>query len=195
MPVGDRISPAAPSPSRVQVVRRRSDYEYLSLPLWSIAVGPDPSKGEMRGHAKGIVAIGDIATGFIAVGGLARGVFALGGLAVGVFAFGGLALGIFALGGLAIGVVALGGGAAGWLAIGGAAAGVYAVGGAAWGAYVISATERSPEAVAFLSQWDGLRTLPQNSPRRERAFRVLRCPLTRSHPRNGWQINGMKLTR
>jgi hypothetical protein len=26
---------------------------------------------------------------------------------------------------------------------------------------VISATERSPEAVAFLSQWDGLRTLLQ----------------------------------
>ena len=88
-------------------VRRRSDYEYLGMPLWSIATGPDPAKGELRGHAKGVLAIGDIATGIVAIGGLARGVFALGGLAIGLVAVGGLAVGGLALGGLAIGAVAL----------------------------------------------------------------------------------------
>ncbi len=60
--------------------------------------------------------------------------------AKGFIAVGGLARGVFALGGLAVGVFAFGGGAA-------------------WDTYVISATERSPEAVAFLAQWDALRAL------------------------------------
>ena len=140
-------------------VRRRSDYVYLGMPLWCIAVGPDLAHGEMRGHAKGVLALGDMATGIVAIGGLARGVFAIGGLAVGIVAVGGFALGGLALGGLAIGVAALGGGAIGWVAIGGAAAGFYAAGGAAWGTYVVSAQERAPEAVAFFTQWDALRAL------------------------------------
>jgi hypothetical protein len=140
-------------------IRRRSDYEYLGMPLWSIASGPDLAKGELRGHAKGVLAIGDVATGIIAVGGLARGVIAIGGFAIGIVAVGGFAIGGFAFGGLAIGAIALGGGAVGWVAIGGAAAGFYAVGGAAWGMYVVSAMERSPEAIAFFTQWDALRAL------------------------------------
>ena len=90
-------------------VRRRSDYEYLGMPLWSIATGPDLAKGEVRGHAKGVLAIGDIATGIVAIGGLARGVIALGGFAIGLVAVGGLAVGGLAFGGLAIGAVAFGG--------------------------------------------------------------------------------------
>ena len=140
-------------------IRKRSDYEYLGMPLWSVALGPDFAKGEMRGHAKGLIAIGDMATGVFALGGLARGVVALGGLAAGVVALGGLAIGGLTLGGLAIGLVALGGGAVGWVAIGGAAAGYYAAGGAAFGTYVVSAMERSPEAIAFFSQWEWLREL------------------------------------
>ena len=140
-------------------VRRHSDYEYLGMPLWSIATGPDLAKGEVRGHAKGVLAIGDIATGIVAIGGLARGVIALGGFAIGLVAVGGLAVGGLAFGGLAIGTVAFGGGAIGWIAIGGAAAGFYAAGGAAWGMYVVSAMERSPEAIAFFTQWDALRAL------------------------------------
>jgi hypothetical protein len=167
MPSRDSSSRAPPpSPVAMRAVRRRSDYEYLGLPLWAIAVGPDLAKGEMRGHAKGIVAIGDMATGFVAVGGLARGGIAIGGLAIGLVALGGLALGGLALGGLAIGILALGGGAVGWAAVGGAAAGIYAAGGAAWGTYVLSATERSPEAVAFFVQWDALRALLPAAARR-----------------------------
>ena len=170
MPAPDRTRRDAgvpPSPAFFRGVRRRSDYEYLGLPLWCVAVGPDPERGELRGHAKGILAIGDIATGLVAIGGLARGGIAIGGVAVGLVALGGLALGGLAFGGLAIGLLAIGGGAAGWIAVGGAAAGVYAAGGAAWGTYVISAAERSPEAVAFFSQWDALHgLLPPGGPRR-----------------------------
>jgi hypothetical protein len=166
MPARNRGPAVPPSPPPMRGVRRRSDYEYLGLPLWCVAMGPDPARGEVRGHAKGILAIGDIATGFIALGGFARGVIALGGLAIGLFAFGGLALGALAFGGLAIGIVAFGGGAMGWIAIGGAAAGIYAMGGVAWGAYVISALERSPEAVALFSQCDALRALVHGVPRR-----------------------------
>lgn len=152
---GDKLAMAV----ALRSVRRRSDYVYLGMPLWCIAIGPDLARGEMRGHAKGVLALGDMATGIVAIGGLARGVFAIGGLAIGVVAVGGFALGGLALGGLAVGIAAFGGGAIGWVAIGGAAAGFYAAGGAAWGTYVVSAQERSPEAVAFFAQWDALRAL------------------------------------
>ncbi len=170
MPAHDRMRRDAgvpPSPAVFRAVRRRSGYEYLGLPLWCVAVGPDPERGELRGHAKGILAIGDIATGLVAIGGLARGGIAIGGAALGLAAFGGFALGALAFGGLAIGLLAIGGGAAGWIAVGGAAAGVYAAGGAAWGTYVLSAVERSPEAVAFFAQWDVLQSLlPRGALRR-----------------------------
>lgn len=131
-------------------VRRQSATRIAGLPLWAIATGPDPAKGEWRGHARGIVAIGDMATGVLAFGGLARGVVAFGGLAVGLFSFGGAAIGlILAMGGAAIGGVALGGGAAGETAIGGGAVGRYALGGGAAGTHVISATRCDPEAVAY----------------------------------------------
>jgi hypothetical protein len=157
----------APGSGFPRGIRRRSDYEYLGMPLWSVALGPDFARGEMRGHAKGVIAIGDMATGVIALGGLARGLFAFGGLAAGVVAFGGLAIGGLTLGGLAIGIIAFGGGALGWVAVGGAAAGYYAAGGAAFGTYVVSAMERSPEAIAFFAQWDWLwQWLSPNLPRR-----------------------------
>lgn len=131
-------------------VRRQSATRILGLPLWAVATGPDPATGEMRGHAKGIVAVGDIATGVLALGGFARGVIALGGLAVGVMSAGGAAIGLLlALGGAALGGIAFGGGAAGAVAIGGGSVGHYALGGGAAGDYVVSATRCDPEAQAF----------------------------------------------
>jgi hypothetical protein len=113
-------------------VRKRSPTMLFGMPLYDIALGPDPNKGELRGHAKGFFAIGDIATGIFALGGLSRGFFALGGLAFGVFSFGGLAIGVLlAMGGAAIGSLAFGGAAVGLIACGGAAIGLYAFGGAA----------------------------------------------------------------
>ena len=63
-------------------VRKRSSKVICGLPLYDIALGPDLQKGEVRGHARGIIAIGDVATGWLAVGGAARGIVAIGGAAL-----------------------------------------------------------------------------------------------------------------
>jgi len=68
--------------------RKRSGTVLFGLPLYDIAVGANPEAAEARGHARGIVAIGDIATGWLAIGGLSRGILAIGGLARGVVAVG-----------------------------------------------------------------------------------------------------------
>lgn len=144
-------------------VRKQSEWKLFGLPIYDIAIGPDPDKGEVRGHARGIIAIGDIATGGLAAGGFARGlvavgggsagIIAIGGGAVGLAAIGGLAVGGFALGGLAIGGFAVGGAAIGGVAIGAAALGYYAAGTVALGRYTVSLLARSPEAVDFFRRW------------------------------------------
>jgi hypothetical protein len=136
-----------------QGIRRQSKTTIAGLPLWAIASGPDPARGQSRGHAKGIVAIGDIATGLLAIGGFARGAIAFGGAAVGVISAGGLAIGLaLAAGGAAVGGMALGGGALGGVAIGGGAVGRYAMGGGAAGTYAISPTRCDIEAVDFFTR-------------------------------------------
>jgi len=135
-------------------IRRQSSRIVCGLPLWAIAIGPDLERGEMRGHARAIFALGDMATGWFAFGGLARGIFAFGGLAVGLVAFGGVAVSVLiAVGGAAIGCIAFGGGAIGAIAIGGAACGYYAFGGAAVGAHTVSGLHQDPEAVQFFPQY------------------------------------------
>ena len=135
-------------------VRYRSRAALGDFPLLAVAVGPDLSRGEIRGHAKGVIALGDFATGIVAVGGLARGLVAIGGLTAGLFSFGGLTLGLLlAFGGLSFGSVAVGGMAVGGVAIGGGAAGYYACGGGATGTHVVSATRRDPQAVAFFREF------------------------------------------
>ncbi len=148
-------------PTSVRGLRLRSAAVWGGLPLLAIAIGPDPSRGESRGHARGVVAIGDIATGWIALGGVARSGLAIGGVAFGLVALGGLGLGGLALGGLAVGLLAAGGAAIGGVAFGGLAVGVYALGGAAFGQHVLSAVQRSPEAVEFFKHWLPWLPLPQ----------------------------------
>ncbi len=134
-------------------IRRRASWGIGDIPFYDIALGPDLGRGELRGHAKGLVAIGDLATGVLAFAGLSRGVFAFGGLAVGLVSFGGLSVGLLgAVGGLAIGGLALGGAAGGRIAIGGGAAGYYACGGAAFGEHVVDATHREPAALEFFRE-------------------------------------------
>jgi hypothetical protein len=135
--------------------RRRSEREFLGLPLYDYAVGPDPAKGETRGHAKGVIAIGDIATGVFAFGGWARGVFAFGGLATGIVSFGGLSAGLAAaFGGAALSFgLAIGGGALGSIAVGGGAVGHYAAGGAAYGTYVADAQRLDHEVIDLFEQF------------------------------------------
>lgn len=135
-------------------VRYRSAFAFGDLPFVCVATGPDPSKGESRGHAVGVIAIGDMATGLLALGGLARGLVAFGGLSLGLVTFGGLSVGaLAAVGGLAIGGLAFGGGALGAAAVGGGAVGYYACGGGAFGEHVVAPHRRDPEAVAFFEAY------------------------------------------
>jgi hypothetical protein len=109
-------------------VRRRSSTIIMGLPLYEIAKGPDPDRGESRGHARAVFAIGDKATGIVAIGGIARGVVAIGGGAIGIVSVGGGAIGGLAVGGAALGLIAIGGMAIGLIAAGGGAIGYYAYG-------------------------------------------------------------------
>jgi hypothetical protein len=130
----------APQRLYTRSIRRRSKTEIFGLPLWEIALGPDIERGETRGHARAIFALGDVATGVFSLGGVARGLFAMGGVAMGGVTFGGVSLGLlvalggvaigigFSAGGLAIGTVAMGGSALGIVAIGGLAIGINRVG-------------------------------------------------------------------
>jgi hypothetical protein len=144
--------------------RTRSPHILCGLPLYDVAMGPDPDKNEVRGHARGIIAIGDIATGVLAIGGFARGIVAVGGGAVGFIALGGGALGVIAfgggaigillaIGGMAIGTFAGGGCAVGFAAVGSCAFGYYACGEVAIGKHVLSAMQRDPQAVRFFGPW------------------------------------------
>lgn len=136
------------------VVRKRSETELFGIPLWEIATGPDPERGERRGHARAIFAIGDIATGVFALGGIARGGICIGGLTFGFVSLGGLASSlVFAMGGVAIAPLAFGGAALGGIAVGGAAIGYFAKGGAAIGAHAITAFGQDPQAVQFFAKW------------------------------------------
>ncbi len=126
----------APTPKEnesAERVWRPYHYEYKSrrtlfgLPLVHIHFG----SGRVC-RAKGIIAIGNIATGLLAVGGLAAGLLSFGGLTVGLLALGGLAIGGVAWGGVAIGLAAAIGGLAigGYFALGGLAVSkCYALGG------------------------------------------------------------------
>jgi hypothetical protein len=134
-------------------VRWHSGARLGDLHLVAIAIGPDPSRGEIRGHAKGVIAIGDIATGWIALGGVARGVLAIGGLALGLVSVGGLSMGAVALGGMAVGGLALGGAAVGGVAIGGLAIGYYALGGVAMGQHAVGGLSRDPLAAEWFGRF------------------------------------------
>lgn len=138
------------APAGVAPVRRRSSRTVFGWPLWEIARGPDPSRGETRGHARAIFATGDVADGVVAVGGISRGIISIGGVAFGLIALGGVSMSLLAaVGGVAIAPFAYGGAAVGGVSVGGAAVGVYAKGGAATGRYAMDRKEQDPEAVAF----------------------------------------------
>jgi hypothetical protein len=91
---------------------RRQAFEYRSeqvlgnLPVVHVAVGGRQADGRYRpGRARGIIALGDIATGLVAVGGVAIGLFSVGGVAVGLVALGAVAIGLTAMGAVTAGLV------------------------------------------------------------------------------------------
>lgn len=140
---GQEPEPAHEAPHQPEPVRPAIPepwhYEYRSaavvggLPLVHINVGRTRGRFGLRlCRAKGVVAIGNVATGVVAVGGFAAGALSVGGICAGLVSLGGLALGLpLAIGSVAVGIVALGGCAIGYLALGGCAVGAFALGGAA----------------------------------------------------------------
>ncbi len=98
--------------------RASSSTMIMGMPLWSVAFGPDLEKGELRGHAHGIFALGEIATGVVAVGAVAVGIFALAPISIGVIALGGVAMGGVTVGGVSIGILSYGAVALGVFAYG-----------------------------------------------------------------------------
>ena len=112
-------------------IKSRDGYEYKSRAQFNGVPVIHINMGRGIRKAKGIVAVGNVATGVVAVGGAAVGVVAAGGISVGIVSFAGLAVGLVALGGLAAGYIAVGGMAVGYLAIGGMAFGINALGGLA----------------------------------------------------------------
>ena len=134
-------------------IRRRASWSIADLPLYEISLGSDPARRQQRGHARAIIAVGDVASGVLAIGGYARGVIAIGGFATGLFSFGGLSVGLLsAFGGLAIGGFAIGGAAMGGVAVGGTSAGYYVCGAASAGAHAVSTLEGDPDAAALFRQ-------------------------------------------
>ncbi len=98
--------------------RAASSTMIMGMPLWSVAFGPDLEKGELRGHAHGIFALGEVATGIVAVGAVAVGVFTLAPISIGVIAVGAVAMGGVAMGGVSIGILSYGAVALGVFAYG-----------------------------------------------------------------------------
>ena len=147
----------------------RWHYEYKSkrtlfgLPLVHINCGPGIH------WARGIIAVGDIATGLVALGGIAVGLFSLGALSLGLLlALGAVSAGIISIGGLALGILVLGGFALGVVSIGGISCGVYAAGGVVTASKVaVGGAVSAPLAIgvaaegaqAILIPTDGLKDL------------------------------------
>ena len=90
-------------------IRDASKLRLCGWPLVAVAWGSDFSRNEARGHARGIIAVGDVATGVIAIGGLARGLIAVGGVAACVFTVAGVGFGALVIAGVAIAQTAFGG--------------------------------------------------------------------------------------
>lgn len=145
--------------------RYRSPITLFGLPLIDIALGP--SGDQLRGKARGIIAIGDIAVGWVALGGVACGGIAAGGLAIGAIALGGCSVGILAAigglaialglanGGVALGAIASAGAAIGIVAVGGAVIGIWARGGGGFGPHFndAQASQVIKNLSLFLGDW------------------------------------------
>lgn len=162
-PPPPEYAPAVPSQSTTTVIHHHYHegwhYEYKSqrtlfgLPLVHVNIG-------RRDHwARGIVAIGNIATGFVALGGVSAGLLSLGGVSFGLLlALGAVTLGAASIGGVALGILAWGGIALGWLAVGGCAVGVYAAGGVVVASRVaVGGVAAAPLAIGQVA--DGAKTI------------------------------------
>ena len=110
---------------RRRAMEYRSEQVWGTLPVVHVAVGGRQADGRYRlGRARGVIALGDVATGLVAIGGVAIGLFSVGGVAIGLVAVGAVAVGLVAVGAVAVGLVAVGAVAIGLTAMGAVTAGL-----------------------------------------------------------------------
>ena len=110
--------------------------------------------------ARGIIAIGNVATGPVALGGVTFGLFTLGGVSIGLLlALGAISIGAVSIGGMAAGLLAWGGMALGWLAVGGISMGTYAAGGVAVGSQAAVGSVAAAQHLAIGAEADGAQTI------------------------------------
>lgn len=121
--------------------RRKFGFEYKSEKTWH---GMPLVHINLKGTAKGVLAIGLAAKGIFAIGLAALGVLSIGLVSIGVLALAsfaalgvisgaGLSAGLLSCGGMSFGLFSMGGMSVGWFSFGGFSAGKYAIGGAAVG--------------------------------------------------------------
>lgn len=135
-------------PTGARFAEFRSHASWAGLPLLHYTYGVCPETGK-RITAKGVIAVGRIATGILAVGQAAIGLIAVGQLCLGaVFGLGQAASGFYAVGQIAVGA-ALGVGqlATGYTAIGQLALGKFILAQLGSGAYAVLPERSDHEAL------------------------------------------------
>jgi len=128
----------------------KSDRILFGLPLIHYTRGICPETGK-RIVARGVIAIGRLATGILAIGHASFGVIAVGQLAIGLlFGLGQAASGVLSIGQLALGVLfGLGQITTGYVSIGQFAIGNYVLAQAGFGKHVWSQELVDPAAMDF----------------------------------------------
>lgn len=135
--------------------KRKFGFEYKSAKTWH---GMPLVHVNLKGTAKGVLAIGLAAKGIFAIGLAALGVVSIGLAAFGFLAIGAvialgivavseISIGLIALGGMSIGVLSMGGMSVGWFSFGGFSVGKYAIGGGAVGDIAVGGSASGTIAV------------------------------------------------
>lgn len=176
-------SSAPPASEAPRVKMPALEFEYRSsITVWGLPLVHVHYSRHWPCWARGIIAVGNVATGVLAFGGIAAGLVTLGGLSLGLLALGGLTVGLLlSVGGVALGTLALGGVALGYLAVGGCAIGVCAIGGSAVGtSAAFGAAASAPFAVGEAVK--GAHTLPFSLPASGPEARAFWDAFEQAHP-------------
>ena len=141
-------------------------YEYRSrCTLWGLPLVHINLSQRGLTWARGIIAIGNVATGLVAVGCFAAGLLSVGAICLGLLVIAGIALGVVSIGCISIGMLAFGGVALGYLAVGGSCFGIYAVGGAAGATDIAVGAAAGADLLAIGRDAQAAVTLSPDTPR------------------------------
>lgn len=117
--------------SRGHYYEYKSRITWFGLPLIHVHVGRGFKK------AKGIIAVGNIATGILSVGLLANGLISLGLISIGLVGIGSISIGLlFSLAAVSIGTFSIGAVAIGIFSLGALSIGMYSVGACAIASHI-----------------------------------------------------------